>query len=334
LTQAAATNGIMGQLNSTVDQNFSAFSLNGGRSMSSAILVDGAPDTAADWGGLLVAPSTDSVQEMQVIGNTYDAQFGRSGGGVINIVTKGGSSEFHGRGFEFFQGDNLNATNWSSNRAFGDCNTSECNQLKKPEFKLHQFGGDLGGPLWKSKRAYFFGAFEGLRETTPGDSGSRTVPTALERQGDFSQTYNPPDNNGLATLAVLYNPFTTTPDPNHPGRYIRQPFDPSCVGVVYPNTCAGNRIPQGLMDPVGTKVVSLLPTPTSDGDPITHANNFFKTGSGRTVNDKIDTRIDWARSDKYTLFGRFTGRLRQNNFPACFYCNGADEENGGRNPGF
>src|SRR5437773_3558495 len=169
LTQAAATNGIMGQLNSTVDQNFSAFSLNGGRSMSSAILVDGSPDTAADWGGLLVAPSTDSVQEMQIIGNTYDAQFGRSGGGVINIVTKGGSGDFHGRGFEFFQGDNLNATNWSSNRAFGDCNTAECNRLKKPEFKLHQFGGDLGGPLWKSKRVYFFGAYEGLRETTPGD---------------------------------------------------------------------------------------------------------------------------------------------------------------------
>ena len=327
LTQAAATNGIMGQLNSTVDQNFSAFSLNGGRSMSSAILVDGAPDTAADWGGLLVAPSTDSVQEMQIIGNTYDAQFGRSGGGVINIVTKGGSGDFHGRGFEFFQGDNLNATNWSSNRAFGDCNTAECNRLKKPEFKLHQFGGDLGGPLWKSKRVYFFGAYEGLRETTPGDSGSRTVPTAAERQGDFSSSYN---QDG--TLQVLYNPFTTREV--SPGQFIRDPFDPSCVGVTFPNTCAGNTIPQTLMDPVGAKVVGLLPNPTKAGDPITHANNFFKTGSGKTVNDKIDTRIDWARSDKYTLFGRFTGRLRQNNFPACFYCNGGDEENGSRDPGF
>ena len=75
--------------------------------MGSAILLDGAPDTAADWGGLLVAPSTESVTEMQVIDNTYDAQFGKTEGGVVNMVTKSGSSSFHGEVYDFLRNDNL-----------------------------------------------------------------------------------------------------------------------------------------------------------------------------------------------------------------------------------
>ncbi len=330
LTQAGANVGVFGELNSTTDQIFSGFGLNGGRSMSSAILLDGASVTAADWGGLMVAPPTDSVQEMQIMSNTYDAKYGRSGGGVVSLISKSGSSSFHGEGFEFLRAENLDATSWGANRfvAVG-CNTPTCNKRKKPEFKRHQFGGDIGGPIWRSKRLFFFGSYEALRQGTPGSSGVRRMPTDLERQGDFSATYNP---NG--TLQVLFNPFSTRPDPLNPGQFIRDPFDPTCVGVTFPNTCAGNKIPSSLIDPVGAKAVGLLPRPTGDGDAITHNNNFFKTGTGRVINDKFSTRFDWAHSDKHTLFGRWTQRIRQKDRQACYYCNGADVENSSSNPGF
>lgn len=327
-TQAAAVTGTYAA--ATLDQNTSSFSLNGGRSMSSAILLDGAPDTAADWNGVLVAPQTDTVQEMQVISNTYEAQYGRTGGGVVNLVTKGGSDTFHGQGFEFFQNQRMNATSWGNN-AFVDvgCNTALCNKQKKPDFKLNQLGGDIGGPIWKSKHLYFFGGYAALRQTTPGSSGPRTVPTALQAAGDFSATYNPD-----GTLQVLYNPFTTTANPGVPGQFIRQPFDATCVGVVYPHTCAGNKIPSNLLDPVGVKVMSLFPSSTSNGDPITNANNYYKVGSGKATNDWVNARIDWAHNAKHTLAARFTGRVREKATVGCYYCNGADVETGSNDPGW
>src|SRR5207248_1828052 len=112
----------------------------------------------------------------------------------------------------------------------------------RPEFKRNQFGGNIGGPIRNSKRLYFFASYEGFRNPFSSSSGFQTVPTALQRNGDFSATYN-----ADGTLAVLYNPFTTTPDPASPGQFLRQPFDASCVGVVAPNTCAGNVISSGLI---------------------------------------------------------------------------------------
>ena len=139
---------------------------------------------------------------------------------MVSIVTKGGSGAFHGAGFDFLRNSVLDANSWANNRAGSP----------KPIFQRNQFGGNLGGPIWKSQRIYFFGAYEGLRQGSPITS-TVSLPTALERAGDFSQTYN---SNG--TLAVIYNPFTIRPNPNGSG-YIRDPFP-------------GNVIPANLFDPV------------------------------------------------------------------------------------
>lgn len=330
LTQAGATQGVDGQLNSTLDQNYSAFDLNGGRSMSSEILLDGTSDKAVDWGGLLVAPPTGTVQEMQIQANTYDAQYGRSGGGVLSIVTKSGTNQFHGDIYEFLQSQALNATTWSNN-AFVDvgCSTTACDRDKKPVYTLNQFGGDFGGPIWKRKRVYFFVGYDGLRERTPNSFGPVTVPTSAQRNGDFSAAYNPD-----GTLQVLYNPFSTVPDPNNPGQFLRTPFDAACVGVKYPNTCSGNVIPSSMVNPVGAKVMALFPQPNITGAAVTNANNYYKTGSGNDVNDHVDARVDWAHNDKHTMFVRWTQRIREDQSPPCFYCNGADESGPYINPGY
>ncbi len=308
LTSASATYGIFGFPNANFDQTYSGFNLKGGRSQGSLILLDGASDIAGDWGGLLAAPSTESVQEMQFIESTYDAQFGKTEGGVVSLVTKSGTTKLHGEVYDFLRNDNLDANSWINNR-FGS---------PRPEFKRNQYGFNVGGPIWKRKKLFFFTGYEALRSPFSATSGPLTVPTSLERSGDFSQTYNP---NG--TLQVLFNPFSTRPDPNNPGKFIRDPFDPTCVGVAFPATCAGNKIPSGLMDPVAQKVAALYPSPTSAGDSITHANNFFGGGKGNVVNDRMDARVDWAHNDKHSMYARWSMRMRQNNNFPDFFKNGS-----------
>jgi len=105
------------------------------------------------WGGVMVSPTVDAVQEMQVVNNTYDAQYRKAAGGIISLVSKSGVSEYHGTGYEFLRSANLDATTWDSNRwADPTCTTPECNKQRKGEFKRHQFGGNIGGPLWRSRR--------------------------------------------------------------------------------------------------------------------------------------------------------------------------------------
>jgi hypothetical protein len=272
---------------SVSDQNQDRFGLNGGRSTTTGVLLDGVSASAGNaWNGLLISPAIDSVQEVQVMRNTYDAQFGRSGGGIVSLVTKGGGADFHGTVFDFLRNSVLDANSWANNRA-GNA---------KPMFQRNQFGGNFSGPIWRSRKLFFFGGYEGLRQGSPATS-TVTLPTALERAGDFSQTFNP---NG--SLPVIFNPFSTHPNPNGPG-YIRDAF---------PN----NRIPPNLFDPVGVKAVALYPDPTGPGDPITHARNYSATGKGVTTSDRSDIRIDWARSEKHTLYGRYSRAWRQEGLPA------------------
>jgi len=98
------------------DQMTSNCGLNGGRTGSASILIDGAPSQAIDWGGLLVSPLQDSVQEQQVVTNNYDAQFQRGGSGIVTLITRGGTAQYHGEGFDFLQKDVFNANGWANNK--------------------------------------------------------------------------------------------------------------------------------------------------------------------------------------------------------------------------
>lgn len=308
------------------DQNLSRFAIAGGRDMGNLILLDGAPDTAADWGGLLVSPSSSSTQEVQVIRNTYDAQFGKTGGGVVSMVTKSGTDRFHGEAYGYLRNDNLDATAWSGT-TYVACDPSltarQCSDMKKPEFKREEFGGSIGGPIWRSKHLYFMGSYDGLREPASSAFGPTTVPTMAERGGDFSQAYN---SDG--TLEVLYNPFTTS------GNFTRQPFDAACIGVKYPNTCPGNVIPQNLLNTVGQKIAGLFPMPNRPGDPITNANNYYVNGSANTINDHVDGRVDWAHNDRHSTYVRWSQRIRESNPTPDYFGNGATPVLEFNNPGY
>ncbi len=264
-----------GATTSTGDQNQDRFGMNGGRTESTAILVDGISDTtSSQWNGLYVAPTLDSVQEVQLVRNSYDTQYGRSGGGVFSLVTKSGTNQFHGEAFEFLQNSELDANNYFNNR-FG---------VRRPFYGQNQFGGNFGGPIWRSKRLFFFASYEGLRQGTPAAS-TQTVPTALQRQGNFSQTYN---SDG--SLQVIYNPFSTV---LQNGSYVRTPF---------PN----NIVPLNLLDPVGSKVANSFPLPNQPGQGFTQSNNWFASGKNVVQNNHYDIRGDWTPTDKYSTYFRWS----------------------------
>ncbi|MBI4891863.1 MAG: carboxypeptidase regulatory-like domain-containing protein [Acidobacteria bacterium] len=283
---AAARTGVS---QATQDQNHNRFSLNGGRHESTAVLVDGIPMGAGDWGGLIASPGVDAVQEVQVVRNTYDTEFGRTGGGVINISTRGGGQQFHGGVFEFYRNDNLDANSFFNNK-YG-----------KPlaEFKRNQFGGTISGPIWNAKRVYGFFGYEGLRTGAPGNRLA-TVPTDLQRRGDFSRTLN-----STGALSVIYDPLTTVPNPASPGKYVRTPL-------------AGNVVPSSRFDPVAVNLLKLIPTANQPGSGFTEAQNWYGTGASSTVNNRYDARVDWTRTEKHTLFGRFTIG-KQSNSPVIYF---------------
>jgi hypothetical protein len=284
-----------GQTNNynTLDQQSSNFGINGGRTGEAEILIDGAPSQAVDWGGLMVSPLQDSVQEQQIVENTYDAQYERAGAGIVMLITKGGTNQFHGEAYDYLQNDVLDANSWYNNR----------NGLAKGQFKQNQFGANIGGPILKRWNLFFFGGYEGLRQPNT-QSILTTVPTAAERTGDFSSTLN---SDGTPDL--IYNPFTTVQNPD--GSYTRTQF-------------AGNKIPSNLINPVGQKIVNLFPAPNRPGMGANNINNFAAQASGQTANDKMDTRFDWEQSTKHRMFVRWSDRFRQDQLVPCFFCNGAD----------
>ena len=161
----------------------SAFSIAGGRNSSNEVLLDGAPNTIGDFNGVVIVPPQDAVLEFRVETSSYSAEFGRSGGGVVNIVTKAGTNKYHGTAYYYHHNDALNANSFLNNR-FG---------IIKPVLRRHVFGYTFGGPVWIPKlykgkdKTFFFSSFEGRREANP-QRFLTSVPTDLERMGDFSKT--------------------------------------------------------------------------------------------------------------------------------------------------
>ncbi|MBV9759114.1 MAG: TonB-dependent receptor [Acidobacteriaceae bacterium] len=282
----------------TFDQLFSQFGLNGGRDSDEQILIDGAPSTAMDWGGLMVSPMNDSVQEQQVATNVYDAQYERSGMGVVTLITKGGTNQFHGEAYDYLRNSALDANTWANDEF----------DSPKGQFKRNQFGGNVGGPILKRYNLFFFGAYEGLRQPDTENSGLLTVPTAAERTGDFSQTLN-----SSGTPDIIYNPFSTVQATDSQGNvyYTRTPF-------------AGNKIPTNLISPIGAKIANLYPLPNRPSQGPNDYNNYYGQAPGNTTNDKFDWRVDWDQSSVHRMFVRMSDRVRENQAPACFFCNGAD----------
>ncbi len=275
--------GVTGSTNG--QYNNQNISINGGRPGSTDILVDGIPSSPPlvnPIQGFAVFPSVESVEEFKVQTNAYSAEFGRSGSGIINLIYKSGTDSFHGSAFEFLRNSDLDSNNFFANR----------NGKGIPSFKRSQFGGSLGGPvelpkLYNGKdKTFFFVAYEGLRQGS-ADTLTTSVPTALQRMGDFSQT-----TNAAGKRVVIYDPTTTVASGTG---YVRQPFP-------------GNVIPSSRINPVAANIMNFYPLPNAAGVANGGLNNYFASGSTVVNSDTLDAKVDENIDDRNRFFVRYSRR--------------------------
>src|SRR5205814_1155370 len=170
----------------------------------------------------------DAIGEVKVLLNSYQAEYAGNGGPIVQVVTRGGGKEIHGSAYEYIRNDWLNANDFFNNR----------NSVRRPRYRYNTFGGSLGGPVyipghWNQSKTKMF-AFYNVEQaliSTPGSLNSYTMPTALERQGDFSQTLD---------VSGKLIPITDT-----------------ATGLPF----AGNVIPKNRLNPNGQALMNILPQP-------------------------------------------------------------------------
>jgi hypothetical protein len=256
--------------------------IGGGLAQQNGVLIDGAESRGTTESGNAYSIPVEAVQEFKLETASFNAQYGRVAGGVAILATKSGTNTFHGTAYEYLRNNHLNANSWQNNR----------NGIPIALFQRNVFGANIGGPIDIPKvyngrdKTFFFFNYEGSRQASP-DQVLDTVPTAAQRAGDFSQTY---DRNG--NLDVIYDYLTTRPDPNNPGKYIRDPFP-------------GNVIPSNRINGISKNVVTYYPLPNRQGNTAQQVNNYLRTGKAVTNTNNYLARVDHNFSDRHRIFGRF-----------------------------
>jgi len=274
--------GITGGGGSITGNAAGGFSIAGSGSTQGRVeyMIDGIPNTTAhNNGGVVYIPSMDAVDEIKVHTTMFDAQYGHSNGGAINITTRGGTNELRGTAYLYKRWAALDANSWQNNR----------NGLPKAPTNYRQFGYLVTGPvfipkLYNGRNQTFFST------TLESDADPREltrqarVPTELERQGDFSQTIN--RRGGTFTV---YDPATTVITA---GRATRQPF-------------AGNRIPVNRQSPTGVAWMKLFPAANLNVPPQLELFNWVASGKYDVINQQTSARLDHHFSDRQRMFVRF-----------------------------
>jgi Carboxypeptidase regulatory-like domain len=253
-------------------------SFNGNRQQGNNFILDGVEINETITNTLGYNPSPYSLQELRVISGNADAEYGNVNGGEVLMVSKSGTNLFHGNAFEYYRDQNLAANSWSNNNV-----PAGSTPIAKSPFTQNQFGGAVGGPVLKDK-LFFFADYEGYRLNLPGGQAAASVPTALERTGDFSeelatygpnfQLYNTANGNGAAAVPYLNN--QGIPINNPVARYL----------FAHPSA-----LPAPNHAPLATTVSQ---------------NNYVGNVSSKFINNQVDGRVDYSLTSKDTLMVKGT----------------------------
>jgi hypothetical protein len=256
-----------------------SYNINGSRSDENLITVDGAIATRTRSSGAVIGTlNAETVQEVQVLTSNYLPEYGRSSGGQIRFVTKSGGHDFHGSGYDFFRSDKLDANSWSRNASANPL-------LAEPApLSMHQFGGTLGGPViipgkfnQQRDKMFFFWSEEGIRYRAT-DTNTATVPSALMRQGNFSELLDP-GNVWFGRVVTVNDPATEQPFP-------------------------GNVIPADRLSKNGLALLNAYPLPTSG---FRRGNaNWIGTSPNPRDTRKDTVRVDYVLSPGNQLAARYS----------------------------
>jgi hypothetical protein len=271
------------------------YSLGGGVQGYQQFTLNGANITQQTGGGAgtwEIAPNVDALQEVNVMTQTYDARYGRTGGGTVNMVVKSGTNGYHGDAYDYFENGVLNANVFQNNVA----------GLPRQMVHQNQFGGTFGGPIKKDK-IFFFGSYEGYRESIPFSVLASTIPTYL-RPGPNGVNFNTTAASGVtyqiydpSTTACVgpgngYNPVpglspSNCPSPNHIGRQL------------FPN----NIIPVSRINPIGAALENLYSAPNTGGAAM--SNNLVLNAPDVYSYNQPMVRVDYDTSDKTRWYSMF-----------------------------
>jgi outer membrane receptor protein involved in Fe transport len=242
------------------------FNVAGGRGDSVTYLLDGAMNNDLLSNDYVANPNPDAVEEFRILTSNYNAEYGRNGAGIVSVVTKGGSNEFHGVLFDYIRNNDFNANSFFNNQQ----------DIPKDILKRNQFGAEVGGPVWIPKlfngrnRLFFMTSWQSQRLTGLLTAGEVTVFTPAELNGDFSHA----GPNG-------------TPDPKVV-QYLQQfpYFQPN------PTLAAEGIIDPTKINPVSQNIIKagLIPN--------TPSGTLFQQGSTLNNNDELTERVDFVVTDK------------------------------------
>ena len=270
----------------------SAIGINGGSAFSNDIMLDGVSVQGSAWNEVAVLPNQDALQEVKTITNNYTAEYGRAQGVVI-FTTKGGTNDYHGTGFWRIRNEALNANSFSNN----------AQNITRGPFKSHTYGATFGGRIIRDK-AFFFASYEGLEFNRNYDF-LKTVPTAKERAGDFSETYI--NNGGKATPIRVYDPFNAT-RVGTSSVYNRTPFltFTDAAGLVHTSP-----LPAARLNAQGLALLKAYPLPNRTPDDVYNNNNFFNRGLQQFSKNNVNSRLDytWRNHSFYATGGIQLGNI-------------------------
>jgi len=265
-TNGAFAGGLQNAIADTPERSLS-FNINGTNRNNNNTRVDGATDVFV-WlpHHAVYVPPAETIQEVNISTNNFDAEQGMAGGAAITVITKSGSNQFHGVLFEYHEDQALRARQFFETSAV---------QPRKGKSIFNDLGGTLGGPVIKDK-LFFFGSWDGLFERDNRSATAnnlQTLPTAALRLGDFT-----------GTGTTIYDP--STGNPNGTGR------------TPFANQAA---IP---INPIAAKILALIPPTNVAGAGQT--SNFFSSATQRLNRNNFDGKVDWNRTSKHTIFAKYS----------------------------
>ena len=320
--------GVTGSISPSGDENPGNVSINGQRESSNGFIVNGVDVQEHMNGGTSVVPDLDSIEQFRVLTTNFDPEYGNYNGGIVTVVTKSGSRNYHGNAFEFFRNTGLDA------RGYFD--------PTRPAFNQNQFGGTLGGPIPHSK-LFFFADYQGTRTTQGVSTGNISVPTLAERAGNFS------DDAALFATTALVNATEIRVPTTVSGPYLASqvlttklgygvsagepynftqgesmpvdPNNPNQLPGIYAKTCTSTaqcvfpnlHIPQGAWSAPGKNLLQYIPAPNVNSSQFSTSaysqNNRDDKGSIRIDADTRAGRLSGYFSlDDYTLDNPYPGQ--------------------------
>lgn len=280
--------------------------INGGRTDYNNVMIDGSSGTLRGGNHLDTPVNLDDIQEVKVESANYEAEYGETAGAHVQIVTKSGTSSYHGSGYYYARNEALNANTWDNNR---HTQNNAWDPLPRQRYRYNTMGFTLGGPIYwpghfdtHKDKLFFFYAQEFDPNVHPNGNGNYTVPTAQERLGDFTDATQEgicgKDVNGNKTGGTSGVPCIAMP-----------------LKLVDPTTgksfSTPNTLPSGRIDPNMQKLMALFPLPNSS-DPVSDRYNYVISDSENTPVNEESLRIDYAPANHWHFFARAVRNVSSN----------------------